>query len=120
MADGEDAAMDRDQPAAAETPIDRATTHAERGELRAGHDPMLTGGQRADRRVRRTRRTFTIHISANVRLDPHAPMVARLACRNSIESHQHCGGTPRTSKHLPLGALARTHTSGRGNNHSAG
>ena len=48
MADREHAAMDRDQAPSAEAAIDRSATDTQRGELRARHDAVLSGGQRPD------------------------------------------------------------------------
>jgi hypothetical protein len=48
VADRVHAAMQRVQPADAETMLDRARSEAEPDELRACHDPVLARGERGD------------------------------------------------------------------------
>src|SRR4051812_7271290 len=76
VADSEDTAMERMQPRAGDPAIDRPTSEPGGEQLCPRYDPVLPGRERSDHTVERSRRTFTITIGANVRLDRHAPMVA--------------------------------------------
>jgi hypothetical protein len=86
MPDGEDAAMQGMQPGAGNAPVDRATPHAGRKELRSRYDAVLPVRESRDDGVHGTSGTLAITIGANVRLDRHAAIVATIASRKKTRT----------------------------------
>src|SRR4051812_28875110 len=91
VADCIDASVQRPQPSKTDAVLDRAGSEAEVEELRTRHDTVLPRCERGDRLVRATRRTFGLHITPNMRLDRHPPMVAIRASPITAQTQRFCG-----------------------------
>ena len=61
MADGVDAAVDRQQPRCLQPPLDRAPADPERRQLPPGHHAILPSGQLADPAIDGVSGDFFIH-----------------------------------------------------------
>src|SRR4051812_49872462 len=59
-------------------------------QLRARDHPVLPGGERRDRLLNATRRTFGVYDAPNVRLVRHPPRVALRALRISTQTQRFC------------------------------
>jgi hypothetical protein len=77
--DGEDAAVDGEEPVDGEPMVDRAAPEPCGDELRSGDHAMLAARDGGDLGVDRSSVTFAMDIDANVTLDGHRQSVATRA-----------------------------------------
>jgi hypothetical protein len=76
MADRVDPAVHRVEPAKRDAVLDRVRSEAEAEQLRPRGDAVLASGERGDRLVDPTRRTFGAYIAPNVKLVRPTPLRA--------------------------------------------